>query len=94
MAGTITTWAQLQAARDRTEGSHRESSVPVPASLAHQVIYGGGDQPYRAIRGMGLSFQAWIADPAAAHTRRSTGCDGSTQACLTGPIPLTVMTAG
>lgn len=42
----------------------------------------------------GLSFQAWIADPAAAHTRRSTGCDGSTQACLTGPIPLTVMTAG
>jgi hypothetical protein len=42
----------------------------------------------------GLSFQAWIPDPAAAHTRRSTGCDRSTQACLTGPTPLTAMTAG
>jgi len=38
----------------------------------------------------GLSFQARIPDPAAAHTRRSTGCDGSTQACLTGPTPLEI----
>jgi hypothetical protein len=29
-----------------------------------------------------------------AHTRRSGGCAGSTQACLTGPVPVTAMTAG
>ena len=29
-----------------------------------------------------------------AHARRSGGCAGSTQVCLTGPVPVTAMTAG